>query len=177
MLNPWIYAVTAHSVKKKEASKIVVFNQIDAQINCHICLIIDCWTYCASILANKKIYAIIHVFCWKYDHNSIYCKQISRSGISCKNLMIKNSTTRRRQHPGFVSRDLQAPRFEPRWIGLSTGGSTNQAIAWLSHNIGNESYILLSHCIFFSRTLLHCILKSKHQHKQNPMCRLTLSSQ
>lgn len=33
--------------------------------------------------------------------------------------------------------------------GLSTGGSTNQAIAWLSHNIGNESYILLSHCIFF----------------------------
>ena len=138
-----------------------MFNQIDAQINCHICLIIDWWTYCASILANKKIYAIIHVFCWKYDHNSIYCKQISRSGISCKNLMIKNSTTRRRQHPGFVSRDLQAPRFEPRWIGLSTGGSTNQAIAWLSHNIGNESYI-----IFFSNTFtLYIEIKTSTQTK------------
>ena len=31
-----------------------MFNQIDAQINCHICLIIDWWTSCASILAKKN---------------------------------------------------------------------------------------------------------------------------
>lgn len=50
--------------------------------------------------------------------------------------------------------------------GLSTGGSTNQAIAWLSHNIGNESYILLSHCIFFSNTfILYIEIKTSTQTK------------
>ena len=45
--------------------------------------------------------------------------------------------------------------------GLSTGGSTNQAIAWLSHNIGNESYI-----IFFSNTFtLYIEIKTSTQTK------------
>lgn len=154
MLNPWIYAVMAHSVKKKkEVLKIVVFNQIHAQTICHICLILDWWTYCTSILANHKIKAIINDFCFFFAENMIiivstvnkFPYQAFMQKLNDKKLNHKEKTT-----PCFVLGEYQTLLVvltQP--ASTQVRGSTNQAIARLSHilEIGNESYILLSHCI------------------------------